>query len=130
MVLLGMKEEVLSSPFIWLCASCYSCQERCPQDVRVTDVITAIRNYAAREGHILPAYEMQIELIRTHGRLYEIDEFDNKKREKAGLPPIPKKAEQVKKILEMTGRPEKSDGASQTAEGGKAGQNEPGEGVK
>jgi heterodisulfide reductase subunit C len=108
MVLLGMKEEVLASRFIWLCSTCYACQERCPQDVRVTDVMIAIRNYAVREGHILPAYETQIELIRTHGRLYEIDEFDNKKREKAGLPAIPKKPEEVKEIFRVTGLPEKS----------------------
>jgi heterodisulfide reductase subunit C len=107
MVLLGMKEEVLSSPFIWFCSTCYACQERCPQDVRVTDVMIAIKNCAVSEGHILPAYEMQMELIRSHGRLYEIDEFDNKKREKSGLPAIPRKMEGVKEIFEITGWPEK-----------------------
>ena len=29
MVLLGMKEEVLKSDFIWLCSTCYTCHERC-----------------------------------------------------------------------------------------------------
>ncbi|MDP7264670.1 MAG: 4Fe-4S dicluster domain-containing protein, partial [Candidatus Thermoplasmatota archaeon] len=50
MVLLGMKEEVLSSEFIWLCSGCYSCYERCPRDVKITSLMGAIRNIAVREG--------------------------------------------------------------------------------
>ena len=30
MVLLGMKEKVLSSDLIWLCAMCYTCSFHCP----------------------------------------------------------------------------------------------------
>jgi heterodisulfide reductase subunit C len=38
MILLGMRDEVLSSDEIWLCLTCFQCQERCPQKVRVTDI--------------------------------------------------------------------------------------------
>jgi len=31
MALLGMRDQVLSSDFIWLCSSCYTCQERSRQ---------------------------------------------------------------------------------------------------
>ncbi len=34
MAILGMKKEVLNSSFIWLCSSCYACQQRCPQGVK------------------------------------------------------------------------------------------------
>ena len=30
-ILYGMREEVLSSPQIWLCTMCYRCYSRCPQ---------------------------------------------------------------------------------------------------
>lgn len=103
MVLLGMREEVLSSQFIWLCSTCYACQERCPQDVRITELMSAIKNLAVKEGHLPPAYKMQLELIRNMGRLYEIDEFDNKKRSKAGLPELESTNEDVKKIFVITG---------------------------
>ena len=33
MILLGLKEEVLSSTAIWYCLSCFRCQVRCPQEV-------------------------------------------------------------------------------------------------
>ena len=103
MVILGMKERVLKSEFIWMCSTCYSCEERCPQDVRLTDVMNAVKNLAVREGHMHPAYAAQVELIRGSGRLYEIDDFDNKKREKAGLPALQPKVEEVAKIIDLTG---------------------------
>lgn len=51
MVMLGMKEQVLSSPVIWLCSACDMCYKRCPQDVRISDIMKAIREVAIREGY-------------------------------------------------------------------------------
>ena len=107
-VLLGMKDEVLNGDFIWLCSTCYSCQERCPQDVRITDLMTTIKNYAAKHGKSPSGYLQQLDLIRKFGRLYEVDDFDNKKREKMGLPALPLTCEEVEKLLELhTGEREK-----------------------
>ncbi len=103
MVLLGMKERVLSSDFLWLCTGCYTCQERCPQDVRITDVMIALKNLAAKEGWLHPSLVKQAELIQTHGRLYEIDEFDNKKRSRVGLPPIIMNSKEIEEMFKMTG---------------------------
>ena len=50
-VLFGMREEVLSSPAIWLCMMCYRCYARCPQQVNFTDVMRALRHMAVRDGH-------------------------------------------------------------------------------
>jgi len=103
MALLGMKERVLKSDFIWFCSTCYTCYERCPQDVRITDLMNAIKNIAVREGYIHPSYVAQLELLKTHGSLYEIGDFDNKKRAKLGLPEIHQSAKDALKILEATG---------------------------
>ena len=99
MILLGMKDRVLESDFIWLCSSCYTCQERCPQGVRITDLMTAVRNMASREGLQPRGIARQSELIKSQGRLYSLDEFDDKKRKKAGLPSIPFTIEEVMKLL-------------------------------
>jgi heterodisulfide reductase subunit C2 len=98
LVLLGRKQEVLSSEFIWLCSTCYTCQERCPQQVRITDLMTALRNIAARNGHAPEAFRKQKDLILELGRLYEIDEFDNKKRLKANLPELTNQAEEIRTL--------------------------------
>ncbi|MFQ6067899.1 MAG: 4Fe-4S dicluster domain-containing protein [bacterium] len=102
MVLLGMKERVLSSDFIWLCSTCYTCYERCPQDVRITEVMNALKNLAAKEGYLHPSFAKQAELVEMHGRLYEIDEFDNKKRARIGLPPIIMNSKEIEEIFKMT----------------------------
>jgi len=103
MVLLGMKKEVLSSDFVWLCSACYACYERCPQDVRITDLMTALKNIAVKEGYVHPSYPAQITALNNFGGLYEIDEFTNKKRTKLGLPSIAQEAEPTRKILSLTG---------------------------
>lgn len=51
MVVMGMRDQVLSSPFIWLCSACDICYRRCPQGVRISDLMKAIRNVAIREGY-------------------------------------------------------------------------------
>ncbi|MDQ7826526.1 MAG: 4Fe-4S dicluster domain-containing protein [Candidatus Eremiobacteraeota bacterium] len=50
MALLGMKDKVLESDFIWQCAHCYQCHQRCPQDVRFTDIIGAMRSLAIKDA--------------------------------------------------------------------------------
>jgi len=103
MALLGMKKEVLSSPFIWLCSSCYTCFERCPQDVRIPELMNAIKNIAVREGHLPSAMKTQIDLLSSFGRLLEITDFENEKRRESGLPGLPGKTEDLKKILKRIG---------------------------
>jgi len=100
MILLGMQEQVLASDFIWLCSNCYTCQERCPQGVRITDLMTAVRNLAVRRGCMPSGVAMQADLIRRHGRLYPLDDFDHKKRQKAGLPPLPSESGEAAALLE------------------------------
>lgn len=103
MVLLGLKQEVLSSDFIWLCSTCYACQERCPQDVRITDLMHAIKNVAVQEGYVPAAFLTQVDLIADHGRLYDITDFENERRTELGLPAITERAEDYQQILATTG---------------------------
>lgn len=100
MILLGMIEEVLQSDEIWLCSSCYTCQEVCPQGIRITDLITAVRNMAFKAGHAPQGVGMQDRLISSEGRLYALDAFDQKKREKAHLPLLPSTIDEAVRLLE------------------------------
>ncbi|MGA1819986.1 MAG: 4Fe-4S dicluster domain-containing protein [Thermoplasmatota archaeon] len=47
--LLGLREEVLSSDFIWICSSHYRCLDKCPQEVNVKGVMNRIRNIRLEE---------------------------------------------------------------------------------
>lgn len=99
MTLLGMVKEVLESDFIWLCSSCYGCQEVCPQNVRFTEVMYAIKNLAVSEGCVPPGLAGQKNLLKQHGRLYEVTDFENEKREKLGLPRIREYPEDFETLL-------------------------------
>lgn len=89
LALYGFKEEIFKSDFIWLCSSCYACQERCPQGVSITELMTALKNMAFEEGYAPSGIRAQNDLVKGEGRIYPIDDFDNKKRSKAGLPLVP-----------------------------------------
>jgi len=108
MALLGMREQVLSSDFAWLCSVCYTCYERCPQDVRIPELMNAIRNIAVREGYVPNVFSMQVDKLRQHGRLYEIEDYENERREEYGLPPIREEAEEICRILDALNVGEKS----------------------
>lgn len=52
MVLLGFKEKVLSSDFIWYCIECYTCSFHCPQDVKFREIMGVLRQMAEKEGYV------------------------------------------------------------------------------
>jgi heterodisulfide reductase subunit C len=103
MAILGMKKEVLSSDFIWLCSSCYTCFERCPQNVKIPELMNAIKNIAVREGYLPSSMKSQIDLLASFGRLLEVTDFENEKRKESGLPLLHGRTEEVKKILKNLG---------------------------
>ena len=46
---LGMKNELLNSKSIWVCASCMTCNVRCPRGVNIAEVIEAVRQILLRK---------------------------------------------------------------------------------
>ncbi len=103
MALLGLRDEVLSSDFVWLCSTCYACQERCPQDVRITELMYAIKNVAVKSGYVNPSFRTQVDLLTGHGRLYDITDFENERRQELGLPAIHERAADFGRIFALTG---------------------------
>jgi heterodisulfide reductase subunit C len=63
--LLGMRQQVLSSRSIWLCAQCFACSVRCPQGVNFRDIIGVLRQMAVKEGYAPPETVKDIKQIDT-----------------------------------------------------------------
>ena len=99
MLVLGLKEEILRGGIIWLCSDCYTCQENCPMGVKVTDIINHLKNLATREKNIPLGVSTQKKLLKDQGKIYIIDDFDNKKRVKVGLPSLPEMVEEAARLL-------------------------------
>jgi heterodisulfide reductase subunit C len=104
MALLGLKDRVLSSDTLWLCAACFTCTDRCPQDVEVASVIRILRNAAVERGFIPQIFKMMGSNILESGIVYRISEFRLKKRDQIGLPPLPKSSrDAIVKLANATG---------------------------
>jgi heterodisulfide reductase subunit C len=52
MAILGFKSRLLSSEMIWQCTRCDTCQFACPQGVRMSTIISALRQMAVRGGYV------------------------------------------------------------------------------
>ena len=100
MASLGLRDRVLKSNTLWLCAACYTCTDRCPQDVEVASVIRVLRNLAAENGCVPQVFKDQATSVLESGYAYKIPDLRIKKRETTGLPPLPKgNPESIRKIL-------------------------------
>jgi heterodisulfide reductase subunit C len=104
MVQLGLKNRILPSETLWLCAACYTCTDRCPQDVEVASVIRILRNVSVEQGFVPKIFKELGKNIVETGIAYRIPELRLKKREQIGLPPLPKgNPEAITKLSDCIG---------------------------
>ncbi len=77
MIQMGMKDEVLTSSTIWLCASCETCVTRCPNDVDIARMMDTLREMAIESGaskgekNIVKFHEAFLSSIKMGGRINE-----------------------------------------------------------
>ncbi|UCH31130.1 MAG: 4Fe-4S dicluster domain-containing protein [Candidatus Bathyarchaeota archaeon] len=90
MAQLGLRERVLSSETIWLCASCFTCSDHCPRGVEVADVMRVLRNLTTQQGHIPRIFRELGSSILESGYAYRIPKRRIDRREALGLPLLPK----------------------------------------
>lgn len=80
MVQLGMKDELLKSHTIWICASCSTCSTRCPCNVEIAKVMEILRIMAGRSGtapagkakYVEIMYNALLGTVEKYGRTYEV----------------------------------------------------------
>lgn len=79
MIQLGIKEEVLKSNTIWLCAFCSTCTVRCPRNVDLALVMETLRIITGREGKAAPGRARNVQIftgnflnsVKRYGRMFE-----------------------------------------------------------
>ncbi|MBE6512505.1 MAG: CoB--CoM heterodisulfide reductase subunit C [Methanobrevibacter olleyae] len=103
--LLGLREEVVSDPALWMCTTCYTCQERCPRSVKIVDIIKMARNEAAKAGYMADAHKATGSYVIKFGHGVPINDKTKDLRKAIGLdelPPtvhaFPEALEEVQKI--------------------------------
>ena len=80
MIEAGKRDEVLRSNTPWYCVSCYYCIVRCPQEVKITDIMYTLKRMAVKEGHYressaadMPGFsETFMDMVENYGRSFEL----------------------------------------------------------
>ncbi len=95
---MGAIDKVLKSIDIWKCTTCFTCSERCPQGIKVTEILWTARAMAVKSNYIPELLVSQKDTLLRTGRLIPMD---NKKREKSGLAAIQEEPSVVDRIFEI-----------------------------
>ncbi|AAB98869.1 TPA: CoB--CoM heterodisulfide reductase subunit C [Methanocaldococcus jannaschii] len=98
-VLLGL-DDVLDSDDIWYCTTCYTCYERCPRDVKITEIIKTLRNIAAQKGNMALAHRKTASYVLRFGHAVPANNQIVELRGKLGLPAKSPTAQFSEKDLE------------------------------
>ncbi|WP_296879334.1 CoB--CoM heterodisulfide reductase subunit C [uncultured Methanobrevibacter sp.] len=108
--LLGLKEEVIADDALWMCTTCYTCQERCLRSVKIVEIIKKARNIAAHAGYMAKPHKMTGVFVMNTGHGVPINDATKALRAKIGLAEIPptthaypEALEEVQKICKLTG---------------------------
>ena len=74
----GHREKVLGSKTIWICASCYTCSVRCPNDIDIAHIMDTLRQTAVQSG-VTPGekdipifHSVFLDEIKSRGRIHEL----------------------------------------------------------
>jgi heterodisulfide reductase subunit C len=107
---LGLKDDILPTEDLWLCTTCYSCVERCPREVEITDIITIMRNMAVKKGYMADQHKKIGASMMKTATTVPLDDNILALREKMGLPKVPplaigdpKALEEFRTVMRKTG---------------------------
>jgi heterodisulfide reductase subunit C len=96
--------KLIEDEELWLCAWCYRCTERCPQNIQPTEIFLLTRNLASQQRMIPENPKAIMRQIMATGRSTPVPNDFDEWRVENGLPPIgatidPKALEEQRKIF-------------------------------
>jgi len=103
MVKLGMRAEVLSSPYIWYCTACHSCEQHCPQNVQFFQILNVLKNMAVAEGYAPYPWILQTRNIARTGMVFRSDPSWEEKRRALSLPVLKLDSDRAGLIIKLSG---------------------------
>ena len=93
-----------------MCTTCYECQERCPRDIKIVEIVKAIRNVAAHEGYMALSHKKTGSFVAKTGHAVPINDKVKTLRKEIGLDEIPatthkfpEALEEVQTLIKATG---------------------------
>ncbi len=77
LAILGQRDEVLRSRTIWVCAACETCSTRCPNGVRIAELMDYLKELAIASGigpaqpQVAALHQAFLENVKLTGRVFE-----------------------------------------------------------
>ena len=75
----GYEDKILCSLSIWLCLACDTCYSRCPQEVKLSQVMDFLRKESLRQNKVNPEakdilkfHQAFLNSIKMNGKLHEV----------------------------------------------------------
>lgn len=105
MSLLGFIDKIIEEQqsSVWLCSTCQTCVELCPQNVELTEIFTLIKNRSFESGKAPDQFYAQGRAILENGIAIPYSKATISRRERLGLPEVKTASlEEVQKIMEET----------------------------
>ncbi len=76
-VILGQRESILYCRTIWVCSACETCTTRCPNSVKIAELMDCLKEMALKENipcpqpQILSLHEIFLNSVKKRGRVAE-----------------------------------------------------------
>jgi heterodisulfide reductase subunit C len=103
--ILGLHDKLVEKqdPNSWLCSTCQTCVELCPQKVELTEIFTLIKNRCFETGNVPEAFIAQGRAVLENGVAIPYSKAILTRREKLGLPTIKTASpDEIGKIMKET----------------------------
>ena len=97
-ILCGM--DIFHEEDMWMCTTCYECYEKCPRNVKITDIIKAARNVACKMGAIAEPHRKTALYVFLTGHAVPVNDEVKKVRKNIGLTEIPPTTHKYPEVLE------------------------------
>lgn len=99
---MGFRDALVNHPDIfkiWGCTGCESCDEACPHQIPITDLILEVKNEMCKEGKCPPFFKDSTKTVMEHGMSIPIQAAINRRRDQMGLKPAPEGPKEDMKVL-------------------------------
>jgi heterodisulfide reductase subunit C len=98
------QNAVVEDEKIWYCTTCHVCEDRCPQEINIPELLTSLLNTAAHRGNIPEKVRFSLEMIAKTGRAMILSDKVHRDRQKYSLDPLPVlDLDEIEGILKKTG---------------------------
>ncbi|MCP4760155.1 MAG: hypothetical protein GY870_00140 [archaeon] len=104
--LLGLKDKLFveKDPNVWSCTQCCTCDEICPQHVKLTEIFCFLKNRSAEMHEAPEGYLGEARVVYENGKSVLPQPAIERRREQLALPKIIEPDyQELKDIMDMAG---------------------------